>query len=84
MRKANVKILKTVAVVFGVASSFALCVFFTSVLGSSVIQSDEVSGAAAESLMAESIAESLMAEFCFFWFKKKRKCGNERLVCDTG
>ena len=62
MKKANVKILKTVAVVFGVASSFALCVFFTSVLGSSVIQSDEVSGAAAESLMAESIAESLMAE----------------------
>lgn len=62
MKKANVKILKTVAVVCGVASSFALCVFFTSVLGSSVIQSDEVSGAAAESLMAESIAESLMAE----------------------
>ena len=62
MKKAIVKILKTVAVVFGVASSFALCVFFTSVLGSSVIQSDEVSGAAAESLMAESIAESLMAE----------------------
>lgn len=62
MKKANVKILKTVAVAFGVASSFALCVFFTSVLGSSVIQSDEVSGAATESLMAESIAESLMAE----------------------
>ncbi len=62
MKKANVKILKTVAVVFCIANSFALCVFFTSVLGSSVIQSDEVSGAATESLMAESIAESLMAE----------------------
>lgn len=62
MKKANVKILKTVAVVFGVASSFALCVFFTSVLGSNVIQSDEVSGAVAESLIHESLAESLIAE----------------------
>lgn len=62
MKKANVKILKTVAVVFGVACATLPCVLLASVLGSNVIQSDEVSGAAGESLMAESIAESLMAE----------------------
>ena len=62
MKKANVKILKTVAVVFGVACATLPCVLLASVLGSNVIQSDEVSSAAVESLMAESIAESLMAE----------------------
>lgn len=58
MKKANVKILKTVAVVFGVASSFALCVFFTSVLGSSVIQSDEVSSAVSADAQNEVPAAS--------------------------
>lgn len=56
MKKTNVKILKTVAVVFGVACATLPCVLLASVLGSSVIQSDEVSGAAAESLMADAVA----------------------------
>lgn len=57
MKKANVKILKTVAVVFGVASVIVPCVLLASVLGSNVIQSDEVSGAiVADAVQSESSA----------------------------
>ena len=55
MKKANVKILKTVAVVFCIASAIVPCTLIAITFASSVIQSEEVSSVAAESLMADAV-----------------------------
>ena len=55
MKKANVKILKTMAMVFCIASAIMPCTLIAITFASSVIQSEEVSSVAAESLMADAV-----------------------------